>query len=90
MLAWVSRLYALFDRRFGPVQLSDDIEVQKNFVLWKGYFYQMKSKFNNLSKEYMVNVDIYNETHDWKIVSGAPCNEDDANNIMPQRLVMIF
>ena len=38
----------------------------------------------------MVNVDIYNETHDWKIVSGAPCNEDDANNIMPQRLVMIF
>ena len=50
----------------------------------------MENKFDNSSKEYMVNVDIYNETHDWKIVSGAPCNEDDANNIMPQRLVMVF
>ena len=36
-----------------------------------------------------MNVDIYNDTHDWKIVSGAPCNEDDANNIMPQRLVKV-
>ena len=34
----------------------------------------------------VATTDIFNETFDWKIVSGAPCNDKKLNFIMPQTI----